>query len=42
MANISGLDLMLLGRQKASLAALWPIEWCFGISMRVGLSAMPF
>jgi hypothetical protein len=42
MANISGLDLMLLGPQKASLVGLWRTEWCFGISMLKGLNAMPF
>jgi hypothetical protein len=33
---------MFLDPQKASLAVLWRIEWYFGISMRGGLSAMPF
>jgi hypothetical protein len=42
MGNTSGLALMLLDPQKASLEGLWRTEWCFGISSRVGLNAMPF
>jgi hypothetical protein len=42
MGNTSELASMLLDLQKASLAVLWRIEWCFSISMPEGLSAMPF
>jgi hypothetical protein len=42
MGNISGLVLMLLDPQKASLVVLWQTEWYFGMRTRVGLSAMPF
>jgi hypothetical protein len=42
MGSRSGLVLMLLDPQKASLAVLWPTEWYFGMSAHAGLSAMPF